>query len=402
MGPNGAITRAEISNAGFTTDPPNCAFGDDYLLANFSTAAFRSRGFPVDGSGNVQIGNAWLTNSGGTLNINTMNSVQTGATLVAGGTGYYGTGAYATDPYGGVWQLTVTGNTVTGVTMYRAGRVAGTTPPANPIALTSSRDNPGTGATINVTWNTAGGDVTIQPNGGGLTRFGANAQNQFIIAPGTLAGNQIFFQQSGTGGYRFINGSVQMDSLLTNGATSYGTIMTVGAASQVRVGVGGNGLTLAGGSATTDPATITQDGTGGISISPAVSCSAQLTINGAGISFGSNLGASNADISKHVNLFGGQYGMGVTGGRLNYNAAGQHTFMVSSVDIATISTTGALTLASWAQIGGASGPTWTTGSGVPSSTQPVGSLYSRVSTWAAGATLYVSKGAGAWTAVASV
>ena len=52
--------------------------------------------------------------------------------------------------------------------------------------------------------------------------------------------------------------------------------------------------------------------------------------------------------------------------------------------------------------GGPTGPTWTTGSGVPSSTQPVGSLYSRVSTWAAGATLYVSKGAGAWTAVAGV
>jgi parallel beta-helix repeat protein len=52
--------------------------------------------------------------------------------------------------------------------------------------------------------------------------------------------------------------------------------------------------------------------------------------------------------------------------------------------------------------GGATGPSWTTGSAVPSSVQPVGSLYSRVSTWSAGATLYVSKGAGAWTAVASV
>jgi hypothetical protein len=55
-----------------------------------------------------------------------------------------------------------------------------------------------------------------------------------------------------------------------------------------------------------------------------------------------------------------------------------------------------------ARIGSITGPTWTTGSAVPSAVEPNGSLYSRVTTWAAGATLYVSKGAGAWTAVASV
>ena len=68
----------------------------------------------------------------------------------------------------------------------------------------------------------------------------------------------------------------------------------------------------------------------------------------------------------------------------------------------TIDASGNITASGQMQIGGTSGPTWTTGSAAPSSTQPVGSLYSRVSTWAAGATLYVSKGGGAWTAVASV
>lgn len=53
------------------------------------------------------------------------------------------------------------------------------------------------------------------------------------------------------------------------------------------------------------------------------------------------------------------------------------------------------------QIGGGTGPTWTTGSGVPSSTQPVGSLYSRTG-GAVGATLYVSRGGGTWAAVAGV
>jgi hypothetical protein len=52
-------------------------------------------------------------------------------------------------------------------------------------------------------------------------------------------------------------------------------------------------------------------------------------------------------------------------------------------------------------IGSSSGPTWTTGSAAPSSIQPVGSLYSRIG-GALGATLYVSRGAGTWAAVAGV
>jgi hypothetical protein len=47
------------------------------------------------------------------------------------------------------------------------------------------------------------------------------------------------------------------------------------------------------------------------------------------------------------------------------------------------------------------GPTWTSGAGAPSATQPVGSLYSNT-TGAVGATLYVSRGGGTWNAVAGV
>lgn len=54
-----------------------------------------------------------------------------------------------------------------------------------------------------------------------------------------------------------------------------------------------------------------------------------------------------------------------------------------------------------AAVGGASGPTWTTGSAAPTATAPVGSLYSRAG-GAVGATLYVSRGAGTWAAVAGV
>jgi hypothetical protein len=47
------------------------------------------------------------------------------------------------------------------------------------------------------------------------------------------------------------------------------------------------------------------------------------------------------------------------------------------------------------------GPTWTEGAAAPSSTQPIGSLYSRAG-GAVGATLYVSRGGGTWAAVAGV
>jgi hypothetical protein len=49
----------------------------------------------------------------------------------------------------------------------------------------------------------------------------------------------------------------------------------------------------------------------------------------------------------------------------------------------------------------ASGPTWTSGVGAPASTQPVGSMFSRTD-GAVGTTLYVSRGAGTWNAVAGV
>ena len=47
------------------------------------------------------------------------------------------------------------------------------------------------------------------------------------------------------------------------------------------------------------------------------------------------------------------------------------------------------------------GPTWTAGTGAPTATQPLGSLYSRTD-GGIGATLYVSRGGGAWNPVAGV
>ena len=50
---------------------------------------------------------------------------------------------------------------------------------------------------------------------------------------------------------------------------------------------------------------------------------------------------------------------------------------------------------------GASGPTWTSGTGAPVSTEVKGSYYSRTD-GGLGTTLYVSQGGGTWNAVAGV
>jgi hypothetical protein len=121
-----------------------------------------------------------------------------------------------------------------------------------------------------------------------------------------------------------------------------------------------------------------------------------------GVAFPTATASGPSDFSKQINLYNGQAGISITGDtNLNYVGFGNHVFYAGATLVGQVNAT-AITSVGGHQVGGTSGPTWTTGSCVPSSTQPVGSLYSRVSTWAAGATLYVSKGAGAWTAVASV
>jgi hypothetical protein len=129
---------------------------------------------------------------------------------------------------------------------------------------------------------------------------------------------------------------------------------------------------------------------------------------GAGISFGSQLASSNSDLSKHINLYGGGAGINFTtgnlinintggGGYFAFNVGGAPAVYVSAGNINSQVTVIGPTL----QTGGTSGPTWTSGSAAPASTQPVGSLYSRIG-GAVGATLYVSRGAGTWAAVAGV
>jgi hypothetical protein len=105
-----------------------------------------------------------------------------------------------------------------------------------------------------------------------------------------------------------------------------------------------------------------------------------------GISSGRSTGSANAG---DIIFYGAT--AGASGTALNAN--------VEAMRI--VGATGMVQGTTGMKVGGASGPTWTSGTGVPATTQPVGSLFSRTD-GAVGTTLYVSRGAGTWNAVAGV
>lgn len=133
-----------------------------------------------------------------------------------------------------------------------------------------------------------------------------------------------------------------------------------------------------------------------------------------GLNFGSQLAASVTDLSKHLALYVSGFGLNVTSGTINYvvPANQSHSFNIGGTAVVAISNTGINNAAIGAttpaagtftsvKTGSTAGPTWTTGTAAPASTQPVGSIYSNTS-GTAGARLYVSAGGGTWNAVAGV
>jgi hypothetical protein len=142
--------------------------------------------------------------------------------------------------------------------------------------------------------------------------------------------------------------------------------------------------------------------TNGLHVSAAISCNAGgINCNVGGLHFGSQNASAYNDFSKHIDLWGGGAGITVTSSGVNYVVSSAHLFYSGSSIIGYFNAGGLVVNTGALFIGGGAGPSWTTGSAAPASTQPVGSLYSRVG-GAVGATLYVSRGGGTWAAVAGV
>lgn len=192
----------EAANSGVG---PIIGYAVDGRLATFNGAAIGENGGDIFGNGSVRIGRSYLTDSSAGLTITGTGSIGTTAMVAAGGSGYTPTNLNATDAYGGIWELTINGSgVVTAVTMLRAPAISGA-PPANPLALTSLPAQPGTGATINVTWATGTGTAfagTITSTGNG--EFASAGGSPITLSSGMLTtANSNFTLQLG-GGFSFV------------------------------------------------------------------------------------------------------------------------------------------------------------------------------------------------------
>lgn len=152
--------------------PAVAAFGVDLVDVAFGTAAFRTNGLSVDGSGNEQIGTGYLQPVTAGLTIDTKGAVGNTANgagmIVSGGSGWSG-GEVLTDPWGGRYKVSGTAaGVITALTVYRQPIFPTTTTPANPVTLGLRSGTTSVAPTINISWNTTGNTLSLQPTGGTL------------------------------------------------------------------------------------------------------------------------------------------------------------------------------------------------------------------------------------------
>lgn len=175
------------------TKPAVAAFGMDFVDVTFGTAAFRTNGLSVDGTGNLQIGTGYLQPVTAGLTIDTKGAVGNTADgagmLVSGGSGWAG-GEVLTDPYGGRYKVaTVGAGVITALTVYRQPVFPTTTTPANPVTLGVRSGTDSVPPTINITWNTTGNALSLQPTAGGKLAFNGATPIVKATPVGACAGN---------------------------------------------------------------------------------------------------------------------------------------------------------------------------------------------------------------------
>ncbi len=118
---HGSILKAELG-FNYATSPSSALSGIDLLLATFSGYAFRTQGWFVDGSGDMQIGTCSHDPTSTGNSIDCTGSIGTAVALSSGGSSWPtdGNTYYAVDANGGVYELTINTGTgvVTAVSMY--------------------------------------------------------------------------------------------------------------------------------------------------------------------------------------------------------------------------------------------------------------------------------------------
>jgi hypothetical protein len=149
-------------------------------MVEFASAAFRSLGYLVDGSGNLtgqslRLANWTLSPTASGLSIDSSAQRTTALAIQAGGSGW-AVGDKFTFGARGVGKVTaISAAAATAVAMLVPD--VQTTPPANPVATVATNVSDGhaggSGLTLNLTWTAATAALSLQPSGGAIGFYGA-------------------------------------------------------------------------------------------------------------------------------------------------------------------------------------------------------------------------------------
>ena len=168
---NGTMIAAKIGTNSHATQKFQAKFGVDWQQVLFpsdgtqSDGGFlRSSGFEVDGAGAIYQNSCkqYWQNSGYYLDC--PNAVGTVSSIASGGGGYATSGSQTVpvQEYGGVWLLSVHAGTASSVLQLVAPTFPNSSVPSNPITPTNlNPQETGSGAQLNITWNTTSTTVNI-------------------------------------------------------------------------------------------------------------------------------------------------------------------------------------------------------------------------------------------------
>lgn len=179
----------------------------------------------------------------------------------------------------------------------------------NAVKMVFSRT--GTGANSSVEWKTTGGSIFAGMQGAGVWAIAGTAS---LTTTPWLEVRQGSVRTQGFGGASdagvYYLGDAALDNFIYKQSGDNAFIFRIGTVPvQARLDAGGTILTT----------------TGNMSI-------------GSALGFGSAVGSSNSDVTRHIALYGTSYGFGITGNRLNYIAPinARHTFVVNGVDSVSV------------------------------------------------------------------
>jgi hypothetical protein len=163
---------AEFAHGQLVPSDTNVNWFADVQQPLFVGGLIRSRGFLVGADGTTQVGMGLVKPISTGLSVDVTGSIGTGTPTVAAGGSGWGGGDLMRDAYNGVYAVaTVSGSAIATVSVLVQPSIPSGATPGNPVAVTCFGVSDGTGATLNLTWDSTQRSLSIQPTAAGKLGF---------------------------------------------------------------------------------------------------------------------------------------------------------------------------------------------------------------------------------------